>query len=431
MYDEDIKLKMFFDKALWEKAIQHCIDKGIKPLELSPFTSAEFRGILYEIMRSGKYKVAPPHIALIPKDNGDFRKVYVNTVLDRLVLTIINEVYCSLYSDLIHPNCVSYQKHIGVKNIIHNITSEITSVDGVSGYKVDISKYFDNVSRETMNSALKTVSTGSCIDQILYDYYNDDLIMDENGNLIRKYKSLCQGCAPSAFFANIILRDVDMAMSEMCDVYYRYSDDLLILGSNADKAMEVLCTILRGKGLSVNPNKVEAITSDSWFTFLGCRIKGNTVSFSKKSLKNFVSQIEERVKCDGKHSEKDLKKVIRTVNNYLYTAYMKNSSDFGWAEYFFSIVNCENDIVELDKWLKDMLRGYVTGNGGRKKVGGLGCGCGDCSVMRGKGRCVKTNRSKTEGLLEVCGYISMHHLYKVYKINHDVYKAEVVRNMLI
>ena len=102
MYEVDEKVRLFMNNSLWEKAIQKCIDKGIHPYELSQYTSAEYRATLLNLILSGEYHVAPPHIALIPKDNGEFRKVYVNTVLDRLVLTLINEVYNAIYGRLIH-----------------------------------------------------------------------------------------------------------------------------------------------------------------------------------------------------------------------------------------------------------------------------------------------------------------------------------------
>lgn len=443
MFDIDEKLEMFFRKELWETAMQHCIDKGIRPAELGKYTTPEFRAYFLSVLLEGKYKVAPPHIALIPKEvKGEYRKVYVNTVFDRFVLTMINEVYCSLYDHLIHPKCVSYQKGLGVKKIIGNIVREIQNLNDVKGkvlgYKIDISKYFDNVNRETMNAVLKSVDTGSALDKVLYDYYNDDLIMDENKTLIVKYKSLCQGCAPSAFFANLTLREVDDAMDKLCSVYYRYSDDLLLIGRNPDKILEKLASILEKKGLKINPKKVEPIYADSWFSFLGCKVKGNMVSLGKKSLDNFIKEIGSRTKLpktkEYKYgcSEKELARAIKSINRYLYTAYVKNSSQFGWGEYFFGIINCEKDIEIMDQWLKDKLRAYATGSARGWQVGGLGSTNTENTqtILRGRGTSVSRNLRKTDGLLEKCGYVSMHHLYKVFHIDHDAYLAEINRLMM-
>ncbi len=443
MFEVDEKVKMFFEIERWEKAVQHCINKGIKPYELSRFVEPEFRSYFLSVLLDGKYKVAPPHIALIPKETkGEFRKVYVNTVFDRLVLTIINDVYCNLYGSMIHPKCVSYQKGLGVKTIVRNIVKEIQKLENqgnkLLGYKIDISKYFDNVSRETMNEALASVNTGSALDKVLYDYYNDDLIMDENKELVVKYKSLCQGCAPSAFFANIILKEVDEAMDKMCQVYYRYSDDLLLIGNNPDEAMAKLTEILAKKGLQVNQKKVEPLYADQWFTFLGCKIKGNMVSLGKKSLDNFIKEIDSRTKLPKTKeyrngcSEKELEKRIKSINRYLYTAYIQNSSQFGWGEYFFGIVNCEKDIETLDQWVKDKLRACFTGKGRGWQTGGLGSVDTEKTrtVLRGRGASVNGNLQKTDQMLERCGYVSMHHLYKVFHIDHDVYLAEINRLMM-
>ena len=43
-------------------------------------------------MRRGKYEISPPHTAQIPKDNGEFRTVYVNEPMDRVVLGIANDL---------------------------------------------------------------------------------------------------------------------------------------------------------------------------------------------------------------------------------------------------------------------------------------------------------------------------------------------------
>ena len=425
MYEVDEKVRLFMNNSLWEKAIQKCIDKGIHPYELSQYTSAEYRATLLNLILSGEYHVAPPHIALIPKDNGEFRKVYVNTVLDRLVLTLINEVYNAIYGRLIHERCVSYQKGIGVRNIVENISRECSSSE--EGFKIDISKYFDSVPREVLNEVLHSVSTDSCLDQIIYDYYNDDLILDENKNLVRKYKSLCQGCAPSAFFANLTLRDIDQKISCMVPVYYRYSDDILLLGEGSGEALAELVSMLEEKGLKVNPKKVEKICSEHWFTFLGCNIRGSKVSLSKKSLKNFMNEMTKRVNLRSKGNKNSLKASIRKINNYLYLDRMNNPATFGWAEYFFSIINCEEDIIQLDEWLKDLLRASYTG---KQKIGGLGIirTESDRVIERGKGRHVKKNLEKTEGLLEECGYISMHHLWKMFRLNRDIYRMEVYKN---
>ena len=82
-----------------------------------------------------------------------------------------------------------------------------------------------------------------------------------------------------------------------------------------------------------------------------------------------MNEMTKRVNMRNKGNKKSLKASIRKINNYLYLDRMNNPATFGWAEYFFSIINCEKDIIQLDEWLKDLLRASYTG---KRKIGGLG-----------------------------------------------------------
>ena len=61
--------------------------------------------------------------------------------------------------------------------------------------------------------------------------------------------------AVSPFLANYILRDVDEAISKLNVLYYRYSDDILILGPDFEQARDILYRKLAEKGLTINPNR--------------------------------------------------------------------------------------------------------------------------------------------------------------------------------
>lgn len=60
----------------------------------------------------------------------------------------------------------------------------------------------------------------------------------------------------------------------MTGYYIRYSDDMLFIGKDYGKAMQVLEQRLGEKSMKLNPKKVEYLMSDRWFKFLGFSIKG-------------------------------------------------------------------------------------------------------------------------------------------------------------
>lgn len=84
--NEDKILQMFFDIGRWTKAIEKGVLKDIRKDQLIRLTDEHTRMAMAYAMRRGKYEISPPHTAQIPKDNGEFRTVYVNEPMDRVVL---------------------------------------------------------------------------------------------------------------------------------------------------------------------------------------------------------------------------------------------------------------------------------------------------------------------------------------------------------
>lgn len=407
----DEKMELFFNKEIINEALLHGNTKGIPRETLSIFSEPKGRIVLAKLFEDEEYEISPPKISLIPKKHStEMRKVYVNNPLDRMILSIINNVYSRLYSNLIHPNCVSYQKGLGVGRIVKNISRQICSSPAVKGYKVDLSKYFDSVNKETLFQALTELNTNSPIDKIILRYYSDDHIIDENGNRIDKYKSLAQGCALGAFLANYILRDIDEEISNMNVMYYRYSDDILILGKDADRALTRLNEMLQAKGLTLNPKKIFKLDSNTEFEFLGIKIDQEKLSMSDDSIDNYKRKIKEitKYKKGTKRCSRDeQRKAIRRINRYIYTDYIDNPDSFGWMEYFGSVCNSEDDFRLLDEFTKDHIKALYTGKWNHT-----------------------TNRNKTSNdILRELGYVSLLHMFKLYKINKEVYRAEVQRIM--
>lgn len=409
--DIDDKLALFFEKDTLTETVAHCVAKDIPLREVRWFTEPENRVKLMKLMLSGQYRIAPPRILLIPKpDSDEMRKVYCNTTMDRFICTQIGTVYNRMYGGRIHPCCVSYQKGVGVPHIVRRIAHYLAAHPGLSGWKLDIHHYFDAISQEALDQALRELDSGSCIDRIVWDYLHDDVILDEQGQVQRVYKGIAQGFAVSPFLANYLLRDMDEAVSKLNVLYYRYSDDILVLGPDADQAVELIGRMLREKGLEIHPRKKTRIDSGTRFTFLGFDIHGADVTFSKASLNRIKKEIRGLTKTrkgQDKRSEEVLRKVIRQINHKLYVAHLQDSREFGWGEYFLGTVTVEQDIRMLDEFLKDHIR----------------------HVYTGKWNSFSNYHKVTNEMLRACGYVSMVHLYKLRHISASLYRNEVRMHM--
>lgn len=115
--------------------------------------------------------------------------------------------------------------------------------DGCVGWKSDLSKYFDSVPIQFIDAAFDQVEAKhghSALIDVLRKYYHCGLYFDENNKLCDKYQSLKQGCAVASWLANVLLYELDEELSKMNGSYVRYSDDMLFVGPDYEKAMSIL-----------------------------------------------------------------------------------------------------------------------------------------------------------------------------------------------
>lgn len=413
-------LQMFFEKERWAYAIDKGVGKDINKGQLYQLTKPEVRAKMYQAVVSGSYTIAPPHTAKIPKDTpGEFRTVYVNEPIDRIFLSIANDLLLDLTPDMIHPACKSYQRGIGCGKIVQGISKKVCDANGdIIGWKSDLSKYFDSVPIQFIDKAFDMVERRhghSAVIDVLRKYYHCDLYFDEKDTLHQSYQSLKQGCAVASWLANVLLYHIDEKLSGMKGEYVRYSDDMLYIGVDYEDSMKVLSDSLAEMQMKLNPKKVEYLSRTKWFKFLGYSIKGADISLSKNRIKTFQKEIEKRT---IKNRGASFKRAVNAVNSYLY----RGDGKFSWATQILPICNVRKDIDTLNMFVMDCLRAVQTG---RRKLGGLGYvgtqndGC----IVRGTGKNVKANRSKTDKIIP--GYLTLGCMQNALLTRRGVYNTLV------
>lgn len=415
----DILLKKFFEKERWESAIEVGVGKGIDKGELKKLTSPQVRVAMYNAIITDNYEIAPPHQAEIPKDNGDVRIVYVNENVDRIFLSIANNLFFELFPEFVHKSCKSYQSGIGCGKIVQEVSRQVVNTtSNVVGFKADLTKYFDTVPLKYIDEIFDEMEMKigkSKIIDIVRKYYHTDLCFDTNGSLIEHYQSLKQGCAVASFLADAVLYHIDELISKLPGYYVRYSDDLMYIGNEYETAFQLVKTMLENMGMTLNPKKVEQIYKDKWVKFLGFNIKGNQITLSKSRVKTFQKEIEART---IKQREISMKRAINQVNNYLY----KGDGKYSWATLVLPIVNVEKDIETLNAFVMDAIRSCLTN---KKKIGGLGSVSdrADYTILRGVGKNVSANRNKTEK--EIDGFFTLGCMQNALQTSRSVYETLV------
>lgn len=287
---EDKILQKFFEHDRWIYAIEKGIDKDIDKADLYKLTKPEVRVKMCEAIRRGEYEIAPPHTAQIPKDNGEFRTVYVNEPIDRVFLSIANDLLFELMPEMVHPRCRSYQKGIGCGEIVKEISRKICETQGEEiGWKSDFSKYFDSVPIRFIDEAFNAVEAKwgrSTIIDVLRKYYHSDWYFDTDGQLKSAYQSLKQGCSVASWLADVVMYSLDERLSALDGEYVRYSDDALFVGPDYKRAMSIMEEEVVKREMKLNPKKIEYLTHTRWFKFLGYSIKGDMIYSARPASRN-------------------------------------------------------------------------------------------------------------------------------------------------
>ena len=255
MDDNDEKMSLLCDPAIWQDVMNRVRRKKGRRIDFESFGAVADtvgRAALVQAIADGRYTLSPPKTLYLDKLTGiylsykeavhrefkDVRTLYApSQPLDGLVLGVVSAIYNKLYGHMIHPSCRSYQRGVGVKKILHgDLIPRLRNHE--TGYKVDLSKYFDSVNRETLDATLKSMDTGSPVDELIWKHFHDDRVF-VNGELEPRYMAIRQGNALGTLLANLALRDVDERLSSLDVLYLRYADDILILGREADRAFSI------------------------------------------------------------------------------------------------------------------------------------------------------------------------------------------------
>jgi RNA-directed DNA polymerase len=422
--EDDAKMAMLCDPAVWQDVLARVRRKKGRRVDMESFGAVcdtTGRARLVQAIADGEFTLSPPKTLYVDKVTGLYlsykeaknrefdgvRTLYApSQPLDGIVLGVVSAIYNKLYGGMINPACRSYQRGVGVRSIIHgDLVPRLKRNE--RGYKLDLSKYFDSVNRETLDATLTAMSSGSPLDDLVWKHFHDDRVF-VNGELEPRYMAIRQGNAIGTLLANLALRDVDEELASMDVLYLRYADDMLILGKDADKALARLREMLDGKGLRLNDKKTTRIDSRHPFTFLGCEIADGRVDMSQESydrVKRKIRLICRPHKYVPKESREEQMKAIRRINWLLRDGNYADQRNFGWERYFFSVIDNPVRLRTLDQYIREHVKGVYVGRQTQHR---------------------KAKALTSDDMLRSMGYKSLMHMYRASKCGPDVYAAELM-----
>lgn len=312
---------------------------------------------------------ALPSRSVINKQHSQKKRVvYCYPQRESTVLKLLTFFILRKYDHLFCRNLYSFRPGCCAKDAVKKLTS-ISSSGGFYTYKADISNYFNSIPLEQLIPMLRQVITDDPeLLAFLEGLLTEEHVIDR-GRIITDQKGIMAGTPLSAFYANLYLRELDEWFYSRNIPYARYSDDIIVFSESPQDTQayaDRIRSLLGERGLLLNPEKECFSTPEEGWSFLGFHYRKGvldiapvTVSKLKKKMRRKTRALKRWSERGGLSGEKAAKAFIRIFNRKLLES--PEDSELSWSGWFFSVINTDESLREIDHYSQDCLRFLLSG----------------------------------------------------------------------
>ena len=302
---------------------------------------------LKQQLMEGKYKPNPVRRVEIPKETkGEFRKLGVPTVVDRVFQQAITQVLSPIYEEQFSETSYGFRPCRGAHDALKQCQANVN--DGyVYVVDMDLEKFFDTVCQSKLIEVLsRTIKDGRVI-SLIHKYLNAGVI--SRGIFEKTEVGMPQGGPLSPLLSNIMLNEMDKELARRGHRFVRYADDCMIFcksKKSAERTLENIIPFIEGK-LFLRVNRAKTCVAHiskvkylgySFYRFRGkCRFRVHPKSITK--MKNKIRELTSR--SNGWGNEYRAIKLTQFIR--------------GWVNYF-GMAEMKSLLSKTDEWLRHKIR---------------------------------------------------------------------------
>ncbi len=239
---------------------------------------------LHKTLKANEFKTSEYAIFKIyePKERIVYRlPYYPDRIVHHAIMNILEPIFVASFTADTYSCIKGRGLHSAAKKLKAILKDKVASPYCL---KLDIKKFYPSVDHDTLKCMLRRKFKDTDLLNLL-----DEIIDSADGLPIGNYLS--------QYFANFYLSGLDHWIKEVKQVkyYFRYADDIVILG-NDKAALNILLSDIKaylfGLKLEVKGNWQIFPVADRGIDFLGCRFYHTHTLLRKSIKKNFARKVK-------------------------------------------------------------------------------------------------------------------------------------------
>lgn len=280
----------------WEKVYTNHPAAGSDNISAEQFENRK-KEYLYQLhveLKTGKY--IPQIVKQIEiYKNGKARTVSLFCMRDKVVQQSICTVLGGRLEQRISPRAFAYRSGKSALTGVNEIEQKIKEQRYSHFLKMDIEKYFDCINIEQCLSIVGELEKEKEVVQLLEKCIRTPCY-DMSGIIRKKGRGLYQGSVLSPVLSNLYLADFDKYMEENTQYYLRYSDDMLVLGSDWKQLEQIEQNAkiqLNSLDLRLKESKTCIVTASEGIEFLGIFLSNQGKAIPHKAKMRLKEKLED------------------------------------------------------------------------------------------------------------------------------------------
>ena len=318
----------------------------------------------------GEYTLSVPVRKEIPKGYTDRKRTVYHFTEDEMTLLRMMAFVLHDCEDLIPPQVYSFKRGISVKDLVWKI-SRSPELREQYVVKADVVSYGNSIRAERLIDLLRECFAARDPQVLAFftwllrrrTWYSDGVLTEGD-------TAALPGIPIHNFFTNLYLADTDRKLAPRCELYGRYSDDIILFQKTRPEAEENLSLLLNeldAHGLAPHRDEKTCIFEPGRaYDFLGFSFSGGQVDLARASVQKLKRRMRMRAKRialdrDGRlQTPEEKARLLIRLNCQTFFG-KAGSNDLCWSQWAFPVITGTWRLHELDLYNQQCIRYVMTG----------------------------------------------------------------------